>query len=287
MRTLIVRLVLVLAVFSIGASAYAQCSWVVNPTTMDFGTYSVFGGATNATTATGSIRCTGNLVVTVSSTTGGSGTYAQRRMNGVVNYQVYIDAGRTMVWGNATGGTSTYTFVNNGGPNTYSGFAYGQVPGGQDLAPGLYTDTLNVTLSFRPTSGGATTNLAPLGLGIRMTVVAECRADVFNLTFGNYSPLAVGALNQSSQVRIYCTRSTPATFTLNAGANALGAQKRMRSGTLYLDYTATLASGSGTSTSTLVPIGNGINLAGSIPAAQDATASATPYTDTLQVVINY
>ena len=60
--------------FAVAGAAHAQsCSWVTLPTAMNFGTYDVFGGASNATTATGSVRCTGNLDVTVSSTTGGAG----------------------------------------------------------------------------------------------------------------------------------------------------------------------------------------------------------------------
>ena len=273
--------------FAAARGVQAQCSWVTVPTAMDFGTYDVFGGASNATTATGAVRCTGNLDVTVSSTTGGAGIYNPRRMNATALYNVYIDAGRTLIWGNGTGGTFQYAFTNTGGPNTYSGFAYGQVPGAQDLAPGAYNDSLTVTLAYRPSGGGAWTNLPGVAMPIRMTVVAACRADTFTLTFPTYSPLSVAALPGSSTVRVYCTRTTPATFALDNGANASGVQKRMVNAGNFLLYTATLASGSGTSTTSLAPIGSGIALNASIPAGQDIPAAAGSYLDTLQVVVNY
>lgn len=272
--------------FAATGAAQAQCSWVTLPTTMDFGTYDVFGGVSNATTATGAIRCTGNLDVTVSSTTGGAGVYNPRKM-GTALYNVYIDAGRTLIWGNASAGTFQYAFTNTGGPNTYSGFAYGQVPGAQDLAPGIYNDSLTVTLAYRLSSGGAWTNLAGVAMAIKLTVVAECRADIFNIGFGNYSPLNVAAVPGSTTVKVYCTKNTPATWALDNGSNASGLQKRMVNTANFLNYTATLASGGGTATTSLAPIGGGVALNASIPAGQDLPALAGSYLDTLQVVINY
>jgi spore coat protein U-like protein len=282
------KLVAALVVFFAAAGAVqAQCSWVTLPTAMDFGTYDVFGGASNATTATGSVRCTGNLDVTVSSTTGAAGVFNPRKMSATALYNVYIDAGRTFIWGDGTAATFQYAFTNNGGPNTYSGFAYGQVPGAQDLAPGIYNDSLTVTMAYRPSSGGAWTNLPGVAMPIKIAVVAECRADTFNIGFGNYSPLNVAAVPGPTTVKVYCTKNTPATWALDNGANASGVQKRMINTANFLSYTATLANGGGTSTTSLTPIGGGVLLNASIPAGQDLPALAGSYLDTLQVVINY
>lgn len=280
-------LVLTLIVCAAARGAQAQCSWFALPTPINFGVYSVFGGGSNSTTTSGTVRCIGARDFEVSSTTGSSGTYTPRRMSGTAQYNIFVDPGRTFIWGNNTGGTIVYAATSGGGTTSYSGSAYGNVPGGQDLAPGAYSDSITAILRHRPAGGGAWTTLPGVAIPISMTVSAECRINTFNLTFGAYNPFTVTALPQSTTVNIYCTRSTPATFSLNNGANFLGVQKRMRSGATanYLDYTATLASGSGTATSSLVPIGNGIPLNGSIPAAQDATVGA--YQDTLQVTVNY
>jgi spore coat protein U-like protein len=287
MRALIRFIGLAGIVCAVTVPVQGQCNWGALPGTIDFGTYSVFGGASNTTTTSGTVTCTGAYTFRVTSTTGGAGVYNPRRLSGVAQYNVYVDAGRTQIWGDGTAGTSIYTFFNLFGTNSFSGSAYGQVPGGQDLAPGLYTDTLTVTLSYRPNGGGAWVNRPGVALQVRMTVTAECRASTFNLTFGNYNPLLGTPVNQSTTVQIYCTRTTPATFALDNGANASGAQKRMRvpATANYLNYTATLASAGGTSTSTLVPINNGVTLNGSIPGSQDVNVGN--YIDTLQVVVNY
>ncbi len=266
-------------------SAFAQCSWFALPAPIAFGTYSVFGGASNTTTTSGTVRCTGAYTFRVTSTTGSAGSYNPRVMNGTAQYNVYTDAGRTTIWGDGTAGTGIYTFFNFAGTNNFSGSAYGTVFGAQDLAPGAYSDTITAILAYRPNAGGAWISLPGVSIPISMNVTAECRVNTFNLAFGNYNPLNVAAVNASATLNIYCTRSTPATFSLDNGANASGVQKRMVSGANFLNYTATLASGSGTSTSTLVPIGNGITLNGTIPASQDASIGS--YIDTLQVLVNY
>ena len=275
----------VVVCFAAAGKIQAQCSWVTPMTAMDFGAYSVFGGVSNATTA-GQVRCIGNLDVTVSSSTGAAGVYNPRKMGGTASYNVYINAGRTLIWGNGTGGSNQDPFTNVG-TQTWTITEYGQVPAAQDLAPGIYNDALTVTVAYRNTGGGPLTTLAGIALPIRMTVTTECRADVFSLTFPVYSPLSAVAVAGASTVKVYCTKTTPATFALDNGMNPLGVQKRMVNAGNFLNYTATLASGAGVSGTSLAPIGGGIALTGSIPAGQDLPAAATSYIDTLQVVVNY
>ncbi|MGZ8851861.1 MAG: spore coat protein U domain-containing protein [Thermoanaerobaculia bacterium] len=275
----------VVVCFAAAGEMQAQCSWTTPMTTMDFGTYNVFGGVSNATT-TGSVRCIGNLNVTISSTTGAAGVFNPRKMSGTASYNVYIDAGRTLIWGNGTGGSNQDPFTNTG-TRTWTITEFGQVPAAQDLAPGIYNDSLTVTVAYRPSSGGAWVSLPGVALPIRMTVTAACRADTFSVTFPVYSPLSAVAVAGASTVKVYCTKTTPATFALDNGLNASGVQKRMVNAGNFLNYTATLASGSGNSTTSLAPIGGGIALNASIPAGQDLPAAATSYVDTLQVVVNY
>jgi len=275
----------VVVCFAAAGKMQAQCSWITPMTTMDFGVYNVFGGVSNATT-TGSVRCIGNLNVTISSTTGAAGVYNPRKMSGTASYNVYIDAGRSLIWGNGTGGSNQDPFTNTG-TRTWTITEFGRVPAAQDLAPGIYNDSLTVTVAYRPSSGGAWVSLPGVALPIRMTVTAACRADTFSVTFPVYSPLSAVAVAGASTVKVYCTKTTPATFALDNGLNASGVQKRMVNAGNFLNYTATLASASGTSTTSLAPIGGGIALNASIPAGQDIPAAATSYLDTLQVIVNY
>jgi spore coat protein U-like protein len=83
----------------------------------------------------------------------------------------------------------------------------------------------------------------------------------------------------------YNTKATTATLALDNGANVLGAQKRMRSGASYLNYTAILASKAPPpSISVNVPLGGGITLNGSVSTAQDVPVGS--YVDTLQVLVS-
>jgi spore coat protein U-like protein len=268
---------------AIAPAAIAQCSWSQQPPAVAFGTYLTFNGGGNTSSTSGTITCTGTYTFAVTLSKGGSATYIPRTMNGTAGYNIYVDAAMTIIYGDNTGGTFAYTGSNTNGPNNYSGTVYANSPAGQDLAPGAYSDSLIATLSY--TKNGVTTALAGRTVPVSMTVVPECRVDTFNLTFGAYNPFTVTPLNQTSQVKVYCTKTTPATLSLDNGVNPSGLQKRMISGASFLNYTASLATTSATSTSSLIPLGGGITLNGSVPASQDVRVGS--YIDTLQVLVNY
>jgi spore coat protein U-like protein len=275
----------VVVCFAAAGKMQAQCSWLTTMTSMNFGAYSVFGVVANATT-TGTVRCIGALNVTISASTGGAGVFNPRKMSGTASYNVYIDAGRTLIWGDGTGGSNQDPFT-NAGTQTWTITEYGQVPAAQDLAPGVYNDSLTVSVAYRNSGGGPWTTLPGVAMPVTMTVGPECRADTFAVAFPAYSPLSAVATAGASTIKVYCTKTTPATFALDNGMNALGVQKRMVNAGNFLNYTATLASASGVSGTSLAPIGGGIALTASIPPGQDLPAAATSYIDTLQVVVNY
>ncbi len=155
--------------FGIGGllSAARAASCTVNATSINFGSYDPTSSA--AVTANGNISftCTntGNGdTVTVVLSTGRSGSYANRTLvlgGQSLIYNIYADSGYTAILGNGTGG-SYYLYAcygkgsgspcpNSGGypsGTTFSGPMYGQLPGGQDVSAGTYTDTLTVTLPF-------------------------------------------------------------------------------------------------------------------------------------------
>lgn len=83
--------------------------------------------------------------------TGQGLTYLPRAMPGPgadLAYNLYVDMGRSIVWGDGSGGTQTVagTVPVGGGANHP---AFGRVPGGQSaVEPGLYTDSVTVTVEF-------------------------------------------------------------------------------------------------------------------------------------------
>lgn len=143
----------------------ATCT--LNATGINFGNYDPTSNA--AVTANGSIsfRCTGTGTgdtVSVMLSTGNSGTYTNRTLalgTQTLDYNIYADSGYTAILGNGTGG-SYYLYAcygkgsgspcgNSGGypsGTTFSGAMYGQMPGGQDVGAGTYTDNLTVILTF-------------------------------------------------------------------------------------------------------------------------------------------
>ncbi|HET8732799.1 MAG TPA: spore coat U domain-containing protein, partial [Anaeromyxobacteraceae bacterium] len=82
--------------------------------------------------------------------TGSSGTYAARTLRSganVLRYNLYLDAARTVVWGDGSGGTSVD--VPSPAPvNQKTIPVYGRVAAGQDAAAGTYSDTIVVTFAF-------------------------------------------------------------------------------------------------------------------------------------------
>ena len=101
----------------------------------------------------GNVTCTGTSPVTVSFSTG-SGTYVLRKMlNGApfVTYNLYKDAGRTIVLGDASGATQTIALTPSGGNVVAANdqfTIFGQTTAGQAVANGTYTDTVTATVTF-------------------------------------------------------------------------------------------------------------------------------------------
>ncbi len=62
-----------------------------------------------------------------------------------LNYNLYTTSGRTIVWGNGTGGSNTRTASRN--TNTTLSI-FGEIPAAQDVAVGSYLDSITATVNF-------------------------------------------------------------------------------------------------------------------------------------------
>ena len=66
-----------------------------------------------------------------------------------LSYNLYLDAARTTIWGDGTGGTQTFFNHNPQGNNRDIVIPiYGRVPAGQDVGAGTYTNTVTATVQF-------------------------------------------------------------------------------------------------------------------------------------------
>jgi spore coat protein U-like protein len=140
-----------LAVFLCPAAHALITSCTVTATAVAFGTYIPLTTATS--TGTLSLSCDVVLPssVTIALSTGASNTFAARTMsNGTstLSYNLYTTAANNVIWGNGSGSSSTVMLMLNIGlPTTATATVYGLVPS-QDPAPGSYTDTITVSVSY-------------------------------------------------------------------------------------------------------------------------------------------
>jgi spore coat protein U-like protein len=146
----ITRLLLLLVLVLVSHSAAeAQRCWVRSNSPVNFGEYDPL--LTGDLDATGVLqfRCNrgSDLIVKIDAGTGGS--FAPRTMQGPLDqlaYNLYLDAARTTVWGDGTGGTGVAYFYNVSRWTTAA--VYGRTPLGQDVGVGIYTDTVVMTVEW-------------------------------------------------------------------------------------------------------------------------------------------
>jgi spore coat protein U-like protein len=65
-----------------------------------------------------------------------------------LDYNLFRDNGRTSIWGDGTGGSSSQfiLFLIANTPRILT--VYGRIPPGQDVSVGQYSDVLTVTVTF-------------------------------------------------------------------------------------------------------------------------------------------
>src|SRR5207248_337340 len=135
-----VAFAILICALAVSSAARAATTCTIDATTaVDFNTYDYTSATPND--STGTITCTcrgagglfgGGAAVTLSQ--GSSGTYSQRTMlsgANVLAYNLYVDAARTQVWGDFTGGTSGQ-FAAPRTPNQQLSI-YGRIPTGQNV----------------------------------------------------------------------------------------------------------------------------------------------------------
>jgi spore coat protein U-like protein len=130
----------------------AALTCAIATTPLAFGSYDpILANSTSPLDSLGMVRydCTGSnpTILTIMLSAGtGSGFNPRRLFSGsnALSYNLYLDAGRTTVWGDGTGGTS---FV-AGTKKKDDVNVFGRVFAGQDPAVGSYANSIVVTINF-------------------------------------------------------------------------------------------------------------------------------------------
>lgn len=145
-----IALAAILVVCAAGSAEAAQCT--VATTSVNFGTYDVFATSPNDSTGTVTLTCNGgarNVAITISN--GSAVSYAFRFMNKgleLLLYNLYLDASRTVIWGDGSGGSEMEIVSNPVNNKDHPLTIFARIPAGQDVSAGSYTDTVTVTVQY-------------------------------------------------------------------------------------------------------------------------------------------
>jgi spore coat protein U-like protein len=151
-------LVLILLLIAAGGLAARAQSCTVSATTMSFPAYNAFSGNVSDASSVVTTTCSGILFIGVSYEVrldgGQAGNILGRKMrlgatSHELSYQVYLNAGRTTVWGNGVQG-SVYTGNMLLGlfSRTQTRTVYGRIPASQQVNSGDYADGPVMTVIY-------------------------------------------------------------------------------------------------------------------------------------------
>ena len=134
--------------FSVTMTITASCT-IASAGTLAFPSTGVLTSPVTATSAI-VVQCTNstpyNIGLNAGATTGGTTTTRLMAAGATtIQYQMFTNTGHTTNWGN-TVGTDTVAATGNGANQSYT--VYGQVPAQTSVAPGSYSDTVTVTVTY-------------------------------------------------------------------------------------------------------------------------------------------
>lgn len=138
------------------ALACTLCSCTATATNIAFGAYDPTSSTPSDTSGTVTVNCTGLVSlfgsIDIASSAGSSGNAAQRTLRqgtNTLNYNLYVNGARTIVFGDGSAGTQKITTPLNGllffGQSV---FIYGRVPARQWARSGSYSDAVVITIAY-------------------------------------------------------------------------------------------------------------------------------------------
>ena len=308
------RWLAMLVVLMMPTTAWSQtCSFTISD--MNFGVVDTLSGAATNSTSTFTATCSGTQRVLICPSIGlggGGGTSTTRVMTGgltQLNYQLYFDAARTLVWGSHVSSPPpappAFSLTPTGlSPASGSTTIYGQVAGGQGAARVLlYSSDFSGSRTdihyFYSTGNDCTTGEGPsltAPFQVRASVAANCLLTILDIDFGPQQVIS-GNIDATGQVSVKCTPSTLYTVSLGNGMTGSGpaARRMVKDGVgitygLYKNAARNQVWGDATTFgSTVSGSGNGtaqpLTVYGRVP--QQATPSPGVYNDTVIVTVTY
>jgi len=136
----------------VGTPRPAGAACTISTTPISFGLYDPLGAGPSDSIGTVTYRCGAiDRNVSIQIGPGGAGGFNPRQLSkGVerLDYNLYRNAARSVVWGDGTGGTSFYFIGNPPNNRDVVLTVYARLPGGQDISAGSYSDAVSVVVNF-------------------------------------------------------------------------------------------------------------------------------------------
>lgn len=233
--------------------------------------------------------------------------------NDALNFQLYQNASRSIIWGSQFFGSITPLMVNiTLGPlstTNYTATLYGRVLGGQTAAvPNAgYQDqyqngdtavTINQTTgTTAPGSCSGTQTGSYFPFLVSAAVVSNCFVSASPLNFGNSVGLLTSVVTATTSLGVQCSYNTAYNVGLDGGQNSgsnINARKMVLGASsiayqLYKNSGRTTVWGNTVGSNTVAGTGNGntqsLTVYGSVPA--QVTPPAGTYNDTITVTVTY
>lgn len=147
----------IIAVLAVTACAAQAASCDIRANDLQFDAYNSLRPAAVDSVSTILVQCETALAAemvaySISVGSGQSGSFSPRTMIGpgeTLEYNLYVDSMRTTIWGDGSGGSVTVGGeLNLPGQNSSERIIYGRIPPLQSVPPGLYVDSIVISLDF-------------------------------------------------------------------------------------------------------------------------------------------
>jgi len=299
-------------------AAPISCGFTI--TNLSFGTVDLTLNTAFDITATLSANCTGDAGVVVrvcpniNAGSGGTTTGSPRFMlsgSDKLNFDLYQDASRTVVWGSYLWAYPSYTAptiditLNGGGAGSATATVYGRISAGQQaLPPGSYSSAFsgsNTQIAYAAATSGTcaaigNTNATSASFTTGASYSATCSVSAATLSFGSTGVLSA-TLDGATSLTTTCSATTPYTIGLdggNAGASDPAQRKMSNSGAqitygLYQNAARSQPWGNSTGTNTVAGTGTGsgraLTVYGRVPAQM--TPAPGTYSDSIIATLTY
>jgi spore coat protein U-like protein len=149
-RSLLAALVALGVLLTLVGPAHSACIVATSP--LSFGVYNVFASTPLDSTGSLTYLCTPPSVsIRISLDRGGAATFNPRRMlkgSELLSYNLYLNAARTTIWGDGTGGSQEFTDHSPPFNRSVVVPIYGRIPALQDVSAGTYSNTITATIQF-------------------------------------------------------------------------------------------------------------------------------------------